>query len=74
MGLTHFIEIVEDISMRNGRNHRRQVLSSTANPFALWLLRSPKTTVPNFVPFVPKIVPYPDVNTSHSIVPRRILH
>jgi hypothetical protein len=37
------------------------------------LVSSPKSLLPNFVPFVPEIVPYPDVRSSYSIVPSRIL-
>jgi hypothetical protein len=52
--------------------HRR-LLPNDGKSFRSVPIQQSQITVPNFVPFVPEIVPYPDVSSSYSIVLSRIL-
>ena len=52
---------------------RSQLLPNDGKSFRSVATQQSQITVPNFVPFVPEIVPYPDVSSSYSIVPTRIL-
>ncbi len=52
---------------------RRQLLPNDGKSFRSVAIPQCQITVPNFVPSVPEIVPYPDVNPSYSIVLSRIL-
>jgi len=52
---------------------RRQLLPNDGKSFRSVATQQSQITVPNFVPFVPEIVPYPDVSSSYSIMLSRIL-
>jgi hypothetical protein len=52
---------------------RRQLLPNDGKSFRSVAIPQCQITVPKFVPSVPEIVPYPDVNPSYSIVLSRIL-
>jgi hypothetical protein len=52
---------------------RRQLLPKEGKSSRSVATQQCQITVPNFVPVVPEIVPYPDVNPSYSIVLSRIL-
>ena len=51
---------------------RRQLLPNDGKSLRSVATQQSQITVPNFVPFVPEIVPYPDVSSSYSIVLSRI--
>jgi hypothetical protein len=75
-GSDSFIEIVGDIPERIGAENIATPSApclTTANPFRSVATQQAQIAVPNFVPFVPEIVPYPDVSSSYSIVLSRIL-
>ena len=52
---------------------RRQLLPKEGKSSRSVATPQCQITVPNFVPCVPEIVPYPDVNPSYSIALSRIL-
>jgi hypothetical protein len=74
-GSDSFSEFVADLSERGGAetSPRRQLLSNDGKSLRSVTTQQSQITVPNFVPFVPEIVPYPAVNPSYSIVLSRTL-
>ena len=74
MGVTHLSKLSATFPSAAAPkpSPRRQLLPNDGKSFRSVATQRFRITVPNFVPFVPEIVPYPDVSSSYSIMLSRI--
>ena len=75
MGVTHLSKLSSTFpnAAAPKLSPRRQLVPNDGKSFRSVATQQVQITVPNFVPFVPEIVPYPDASSSYSIALSRIL-
>ena len=70
MGVTHLSKLSATFPSATvpKPSPRRQFLPNDGKSFRSVATQQSQITVPNFVPFVPEIVPYPDINSCDSVM------